>query len=379
MKSLNILGIRGFPAAHGGFESFVGKFAPFLRDQGWSVTVYCQEDEGVSSPRTWTDEWDGIRRVHFETRTRGSLATMEFDLRSTLHVLRQPGVDLVLGYNTAIFLLLQRLAGRHVVMNMDGVEWKRQKWGKFVKVWFWLNEWIGAKLASTAIADHPKIAEHLAARGCGGATIIPYGAPDVAEAAVEPVLALGLQPQGYFISIARIEPENSILEMVRAFSRAGTGHKLVVLGKLDPGANPYHAAVQQAAGADVLFPGGIYDLSVVEALRVHCLAYLHGHQVGGTNPSLVEALGCGSPVIAHDNPYNRWTAGEGQLFFADEAACAEAMKALAKDPARRSASSVSARARHREAFTYPVVHEAYRRILEGMPASVSLELKERWS
>ncbi len=127
---------------------------------------------------------------------------------------------------------------------------------------------------------------------------------------------LGLEPDRYLVSIARIEPDNNILTLVEAFSRRPRGLRLVVLGTLNVG-NPYHRAVEAAASAEVLFPGAIYEAEPVQALRVHARAYLHGHTVGGTNPSLVEALWAGNAVIAHDNPFNRGTAGDGQFYFSD--------------------------------------------------------------
>lgn len=365
-RHLNILGIRGIPAAHGGFETFAEHFSLYMRDAGWTVAVYCQAKEGVSSPQRHVDEWRGITRIHFDTRTRNTLATMEFDMRSVLDVLGRPGVDLVLGYNTAVFSLLQRVRGRRFAMNMDGIEWKRSKWSAAARAWFWGNEWIGSRLCTTPIADHPQIAAHLAARGCPGAVVIPYGSDVISDAPVEPVAALGLVPQDYFISIARIEPENSILEVIEAFVRVGTGRRLVVLGKLTPDTNAYHRQVRAAANGQVLFPGAIYDQEVVRALRFHCLAYIHGHQVGGTNPSLVEALGAGNPVIAHDNRFNRWTAGEGQSFFRDREECAEHMSRFASGAVDRQERSELARARHRADFLYESVHRKYLDALSGL-------------
>ena len=365
-RHLNILGIRGIPAAHGGFETFVARFAPDMIEHGWSVTVYCQGQASASRPRSWTDSWNGIERVFFDTASRGSLSTIEFDARCVRHILRRPGIDLVLGYNTAAFNLLQRLFGRIVVMNMDGIEWKRQKWGPAAKAWFWLNEWIGAQSCSLPIADNPEIVAHLHARGCHRAYMIPYGSEAVAQARAEHLTRFGVSPQSYFISIARIEPENAILEIVSAFNQAATPFKLIVLGGLETDSNPYHAQVKSSAGPNVFFPGAIYDQEVVQALRYHSIAYLHGHQVGGTNPSLVEALGTGTPVIAHNNKFNRWVAGDGQLFFDDAEDCARKIKRVASDPGLRTQMSENARSVHAERFTLERIHNAYREILETM-------------
>ena len=141
---------------------------------------------------------------------------------------------------------------------------------------------------------------------------------------------MGLEPDRYLVSIARIEPDNSILDIVRTFSRRHRGVRLVVLGRLDEG-NTYHRAIRAAASEEVLFTGAIYDAATLRALRFHARAYLHGHTVGGTNPSLVEALWAGNAVIAHQNVYNTWTAGPEQFFFSDRTSLETALTAVLTD------------------------------------------------
>ena len=124
---VNILGTRGLPAAHGGFETFAQHLSLDLMARGWAVHIYCQnnrEDSAFDGDGS-QDEWMGVKRTHFSSRFSGPLGTMDFDLKCVRHVLTQSGVDLVLGYNTAAFSLLQKLKRRRVIMNMDGIEWKR--------------------------------------------------------------------------------------------------------------------------------------------------------------------------------------------------------------------------------------------------------------
>lgn len=359
-RDINILGTRGIPAAHGGFETFAQHLALYLRDRGWNVTVYCQLDAATAG--AVEDDWNGIRRVHIGTANTGPLGTIQFDLRCVLDVLRRPGIDLVLGYNTAIFNILQRLAGRRVLMNMDGIEWKRGKWPLPAKAWFYCNEVIGSNTCSTAIADHPEIARHLARRSFRPAVIIPYGAASVTAAPTTLLDRFGLQPSRYMLSVARMEPENSILEMVSAFSARSRGMKYLLLGALDP-SKPYHQRVQAAASEEVVFAGANYEQPVVQALRFHAYACLHGHQVGGTNPSLVEAMGAGNAIIGHDNQFNRWTAGQGQLFFTDANSCSAALGEALANPARMAMARQLARQRHAEHFQWEHVLHAYEQLL----------------
>ena len=359
-KRLCILGIRGIPAAHGGFETFAEHLALYLHERGWQVAVYCQEDAGES---IWESEWRGVRRVHVPEPRQGPLGTIFFDWKSTRHVLGQPGLILTLGYNTALFCTLYRLRGRTNLINMDGIEWQRAKWSTPVRAWFWLNERLGCWLGNHLIADHPEIKRHLATRVREDKiTMIPYGSDSIAAADPALIKPYGLEPGGYALLIARAEPENSILEVVRAFSRRARSIKLAVLGKYDP-THAYQRQVMESAGLEVKFLGAIYDRAAVSALRFHAQLYIHGHQVGGTNPSLVEALGAGNPVLAHDNPFNRWVAGPAQRYFANEADCAQQLDELVGNNQVMQGMRESSRARHQQAFTWSQVLGAYENLL----------------
>lgn len=310
-------------------------------------------------------EWQGIRLITLAARAKGPLGTMEFDLKSILDALRRrSNVNLTLGYNTAVFSLLFRLFGRTNLFNMDGLEWKRSKWSAPIKAWFYLNEWLGCWLGNRLIADHPEIARHLRTRGVGSKVVtIPYGADPVSDAPKSVPEGYGLVPGRYFLVVARPEPENSILELVQAFSARSRGLRMVVLGTYAPEHYPYHAAVLAAASDEVVFLGAIYDKPVVAALRFYALAYCHGHQVGGTNPSLVEALGAGCAVLAHDNPFNRWVAGDAALYFDNVLQCQQAIDNLIGDAARVEALQAASRQRHASQFTWPAVLGAYESLL----------------
>ena len=359
--TLLILGTRGIPASHGGFETFAERLALFLVGRGWNVGVYCQSEVERVGQRITIETWRGIELITVEVASKGPRATLEFDWQCSLDAAKRPGVCLVLGYNGAVFLTWLRLMRRKVITNMDGIEWRRPKWGPAARAWFWLNEWIGAWVSHRLVADHPVIADHLATRRPRSAiATIAYGADPVTSAPEEPVRALGLEPGKYLISIARIEPDNNILPIVEAFRRCRQrgDMKLVVLGTLSDEI-PYHAAIRKAANASVILPGAIYDQATVKALRYHARAYMHGHTVGGTNPSLVEALAAGNMVIAHDNPYNRWTAGEAALYFTGTDTLTDRIERALADDALVEKCGVAARARARAAFRWEDVLLAY--------------------
>lgn len=359
-KEIIVLGIRGVPAGHGGFETFAEYLCPFLIAKGWSVTVYCQEDgEG----EIYESEWQGVKRIHIPVKNEGPLGTIIFDLKSVWHARKNKGLHLTLGYNTACFNIIQRLYGITNVINMDGIEWKRQKWGKVAKTWFWLNERFGCWFGNHLVADHPRIEDHLATRvSRDKITMIPYGGPDVSEANEAVLADYGLVKNEYAIIIARPEPENSILEVVEAFSTKKRSHKLVVLGKfLD--SNPYHQQVLAAASDDVIFPGAIYEAEKVAALRFYARFYVHGHQVGGTNPSLVEGLAAGCAVIAHDNHFNRWVAGDGAFYFKDKAHLASFFEQQYLDDAFVTVKSNAAKQQFLNSFQWENILTQYETLL----------------
>ena len=357
---LRIMGTRGVPAAHGGFETFAEHLALYLAARGWRVIVYCQDD-GVGP--VVEDTWRGVHRVRIPVAMRGAKGTILFDWKATQHAARHRDLCLTLGYNTAVFCALLRLRGVPNLINMDGIEWQRAKWGALAKAWFWLNEHVGCHLGNHLVADHPEIARHLArAVSERKITMIPYGAPALGDAGTVGLKPFGLEPDRYLTLVARPEPENSVLEVVQAFSARPRGLTLAVLGHYRDD-HPYHRAVRAAAGAEVRFLGAIYDIPTVQALRVHSRAYVHGHQVGGTNPSLVEALGAGNPIFAHENRFNRWVAGDAARYFSNREAAQNLFDTLLGNDDALRAMRDEARRRHAETFTWPAVLGAYERLL----------------
>lgn len=360
-KTLYVLGTRGVPASHGGFETFAEKLSVHLTKNKWKVVVYCQE-QGIGS--FYSSNWNGVERCHIPVKGTGASGTIHFDLLAAFDATKRDGLFLTLGYNTAIFNVIQRFKSQTNIINMDGIEWRRDKWGLIAKTWFWINERAGCWIGNHLVADHPRIKEHLATRvSADKITMIPYGGDEVLSADAGLLTAYGIEPGQFSVIIARPEPENSFLEMVRAFSSKQRGHKLVVLGNFSPERNAFHKEVMNAASEEVIFPGAIYEAPVVQALRFYSRFYLHGHRVGGTNPSLVEALGAGCAVIAHDNHFNRWVAGPEAAYFKDEAECSSLFDRLLADDAAVQRMKAASRARFYERFTWEQVLSEYEELL----------------
>ncbi|THG30627.1 glycosyltransferase family 1 protein [Glaciibacter flavus] len=355
-----MLGTHGIPASYGGFETAAENIAKDMLAHGWEPVVYCQ---GSGSGPIVVDEWNGISRVTIPVARDGWLGTSEFDWRSIMHAVRSGDPCLTFGYNTALFNVVQRVMGIPNVINMDGIEWSRARWGKFRQAILYVNERIACLVGNELIADHPQIAAYLSRKAPSGKiTTITYGANAVDSASVAPVAHLHLIPGRYLTLVCRPIPENSILELVRAFSRRHRGVLLAVVGGYSLG-DDYQRAVMAAASDEVKFVGPVYEPSSLAALRFHGLGYLHGHTVGGTNPSLVEAMAAGNPIVAHDNVYNRWVAQDSALYFRDEDQADEAISQILESTDVRSRLSQRARDRHAEEFTWTHVAGQYRSLL----------------
>jgi len=269
MANIFLVGVRGIPNRYGGFERLVEVLAPFLVEQGHQVTVFCECETGRGAPHSAppTDTWQGVSRRFLITRFNGPLGTIEYDWRAFQAV--PPGaIALIFGYGTGLFQRrLARLKIPHAV-NMDGIEWQRAKWGRVARNWLRWNEGAAARHADLLIADHPEIQTYLAQVLQATSTMIAYG---VDESALAPPSAwpdhplLQQYPQdGYFLIVARPEPENQIHVLLDAYSRSQQCLPMLVLGGFD--ANAYGRDLK-AQHPQVHFAGGVYHAATLDALR----------------------------------------------------------------------------------------------------------------
>jgi glycosyltransferase involved in cell wall biosynthesis len=353
--SLQILGCYGIPARHGGFEAFAEMFAQYLVQKGWHVRVYCQLS---STERIRVTEWNGVELYHVPAWGSGVASTVHYDVRCMRIALKTKMPILTLGYNTAFLNYLPRLHNIPNVINMGGIEWKRGKWGAFAKSFFYINERLGSRFGDYLVADHPEIKKYLERKDIQTPVrMIPYSAKKYNEYTEEHLKEFSLVPQKYLTVIAHWVEENQILEIVQAFSRRKRGVRLVVLGRYNND-YPYHTKVLQAASAEVDFIGSVYQPEVA-SLRVYSLGYVHGHTVGGTNPSLVEALHAENPVIAAENPFNRWVAGPSAKYFSSVEDLDEIFTHVLSAPAITEEMSEGSRMQYEKEFSYEKVMGAY--------------------
>ncbi len=350
-----ILGSRGIPAGFGGFETVAEQLAVRLVRRGCRVTVFCEGDG-----RGAATEYRGVRLRYVRTTKLVGLRSIWADLVGLLSCLR--GFDRVymLGYHAAFTFALPRLFGVDLWVNMDGLELRRSKWSRVARAYLRLSEALAAYLACHLVADAAAIGDHLATaypRCARKVRVIPYGV-EVPPPAPERLLRQwGLTAGGYDLVVCRLEPENHVLDIVRGHRMAGTGRPLVVVGDHASGTG-YVDALLREAGDGVRFIGTVYERLPLTALRQGCRVYLHGHSVGGTNPSLLEAMACGNRVIAHDNPFTREVLGALGRYFSDADGVAARLAELDRDPAAETLGAAMI-ARVREHYDWERITEQY--------------------
>jgi glycosyltransferase involved in cell wall biosynthesis len=354
-----ILGTRGIPARYGGFETFADELSRRLADDHeFDITVFCPASNDVPAPSTL-----GAVNLEYVREYRlGPFTTIASDVAAIFRTASTFDIVYMLGYGSSFACFVPRLFGTTVWINPDGIEWKRSKWNWVGRSYLRLMETLAPVVANRLICDATAIRDHFvhAFNFPVEYSVIPYGVEiPPPEASSRALLPKPLSPQDYHLVVARLEPENHVLEIIDGFQKSGSPVPLVVVGNTTP-ATSYIKRLLGFAHERVLFVGGIYDRAVLTSVRLNARSYLHGHSVGGTNPSLLEAMACGNVIIAHDNPFNREVAGDFATYFRTAADLAELVdQADAVTAAERGRISSECRARVRAHYDWTRVTEAY--------------------
>lgn len=358
-----IIGSRGYPSTYGGFETFVRFLAPYLVRQGDDVTVYCH------GPRKPAQMVDGVRCVFTGGINRKTASTLTYGLTAVIHARRQR-FDAVLVLNVAngFYLPPLKREGVPVVVNVDGIEWERDKWSRLGKAVFRAGATCTARWADELIVDSRAIGAVWEERFGHSSIFIPYGAPIVTRVLPKRVTDIGLPLNAYTLMVARLIPENNIELFLDAVERLPVDVPAVVVGDA-VGASSIPQRLRSLATSRPGFRwlGHVKDQELLEQLWVNCGVYFHGHSVGGTNPALLQALGCGSPTLAVDTPFNREVLGaDDQLVPAQAEVLAERLLAILTDDGRRRELAARGRAMIAERYRWEDVCTAYRGLFAGL-------------
>lgn len=308
-KSVAILGTRGYPSYYGGFETLVRRLSPYLVERGWDVTVYGREgatktDDPLIDPRVRTVVTAGVDSK--------SLSTLSYGLSSTAHAARRkPDVALIMNVANGYWLPLLKARGIPTLINVDGIEWERAKWGRSAKAVFKGGANLTARFGDRLIFDSKVLAHRWSEDFGRDGAFIPYGG--TVPPRLEPVE--GFTSRSYALMVARFVPENTVDEFFTAARELSDKWNVVIVGSSGHGGEFDSKAQSLAEDFDrIHWLGHVSDDDKLFSLWQHAGAYFHGHSVGGTNPALVQAMACGAPTVARDTAFNREVLGEAARF-----------------------------------------------------------------
>lgn len=307
-----ILGTRGIPGHYSGFETFAEELSVRLAARGHEVTVYCRTHNGSGRPNSH----HGVQLVHLPAIRSKYTETFSHTLLSALHALvRRYDIVYVCNSANAPICFLPWLRRQRTVLNVDGLDWRRAKWGPLATRYYRWAASLAARMPIEVVTDADVIQEYYRNELRRETRCFPYGTEIHPRGqGVERVRALDLEPDRYILYVSRLEPENNALLVVRAYREVETDVPLVVVGDA-PYARDYIATVRAAANGRVRFLGFRFG-DDYHALQANALCYVQATEVGGTHPGLVEALGHQNAVLAHDLPEHREVVGDAGRYFA---------------------------------------------------------------
>jgi glycosyltransferase involved in cell wall biosynthesis len=368
--NIAILGTRGIPNRYGGFEAFAEKLSQRLVSHGHQVTVYCRRpftrpgDEKLLDPR--------IRRVILPTISSKHLDTAAHTLLSVAHVVfTSADVVLICNVANAPLAWIPRLFATPVVLNVDGLDRRRRKWGWLARAFIRLCEITSAFTPSRVVTDSLANQEYYRRRYSKNTTMIGYGAepPQSQRVFAESQLErLGLTPRQYVLYVSRLEPENNPELVLRAYERVNARWPLVMVGSstYEPA---YEQSLKSLAGRRVIFTGAIYGDGYWE-LQQNAGVFIFACEIGGIHPALIEAMAVGNAVLYLDTPSNRETAADsGLVFSTDPEDLAAKLSHLLANPPLQDELRRNAAARARALYSWDEVTRKYEELFTELTKS----------
>lgn len=353
-----LIGTRGVPAKYGGFETCVEEVGKRLAEKGHNVTVYCRK--GYYSK--YMNNYNGIECVYLPNLKTKSLDTLSHTFLSVFHALFKP-YDIYMVFNAANSLLLLplRLLCKNIIINTDGLEWKRSKWGVIGRSFYKFAEVFSCLIANRLVSDSEGIKDYYLNIHKTDSTKIAYGA--YVQHVKKPVhlKRFGLKSNEYFLQITRFEPENHPLLTIQAYKKINTKKKLVIVGG-NPYPNEYTRLIEGESTDNIILPGFIYDQNILKELWCCSYSYIHGNDVGGTNPALLQTMASACFTIAKDNQFNRDVLGDCGLYYGDVEILADMMQWALDNENKIHEYKEKAQIRILEHYSWEKVTEQYEKL-----------------
>ncbi|MBP8131291.1 MAG: DUF1972 domain-containing protein [Candidatus Hydrogenedentes bacterium] len=359
-----ILGIRGVPAKYGGLETCAEEVGARLVARGHEVICYCRytNSEDDSLP-----EYRGIKRIMLRNLRYTVTDTYTHSLFACMHTVKLKP-DVVLAFNPAISTLciIPKTFGYPVVLNPDGFDWRRAKWGPFAKRFIYVSAFIAAKLCDKLVIDAKSVSDYYVQDFDCDPIHIPNGANVETESTRPEILEqYGLEKDGYFLFLSRHVPENSCRHIIKSFEGLQTDKKLV-MGGGHANESSYAASLRETKDPRILFPGPVYDADHVRELHLGCYALLHGNQPGGTSLGLLKALGHGCCVLTLNTVDNAHAVQDAAITYnLSETDLRDKLRYVLDNPDMVAALRKRAVNRCLEAYNWDILAEQYEEVLQS--------------
>lgn len=361
-----IMGIRGLPSTYSGYETFADALGSRLAQRGHEVMVYCRAPLYRERP----PRYRGMQLLYTPSIESKALSTLSHTWACMADVVRrQTDVILVCNVANGLHLTVPRLLRRKSVINVDGLEWKRPKWRGLGQRYFRFAAHAACRLADCVVCDAEAMADVYRSEFGAQPVTIAYGAEMGASSQPGIVRARGLEPGRYLLVLGRLIPDNNADLIVRAYSGVRSDMPLVVVGDANY-KSAFVDAVRRLADRRVRFLGHVDDAQGVQELFANAYVYVHGHEYGGTNPSLLSALGAGACVLALDTPFSREVlAGDYGIFFEKDAdSLREKLQEIIDQPEVRDDYARRAPQRIAAAYTWEHITDQYEALFRRVAA-----------
>jgi glycosyltransferase involved in cell wall biosynthesis len=358
-KSLYIVGTNGLPVRYGGWDKLLDNLTLSLSPD-YKIVVYTSSYEALPN----LTEYNGAQIKLIPLQANG-LQSIFYDFISMLHaVFCKADYILVLGISGGIFFPFFKMFKSKVILNPDGAEWKRTKFGKLAKKFLHLSEMVSVKYADKIISDNKNIAKDLLAQYGVKSHVIEYGADHVLASPLklDTKTVYGITQGNYAIKVCRIVPENNIEMILKVF--AENEYKLLLIGNWNNSQFGVKTREKFTKYKHLSLLDPIYDQEKIDELRSNCRLYVHGHSVGGTNPSLVEAMYLGLPSLVFDVNYNRETTNDCAQYFSTENELCGALAKIWTDDTLLAFCGKRLKVVAEERYRWSAIVEKYRQVLE---------------
>lgn len=360
-RSLAILGTVGVPGTYGGFETLAENLVTFHESTARqdALTVYCSGKAYADQPA----HFKTAHLVYLPLQANGA-QSIPYDIWSLFHARRNDTI-LLLGVSGALVLPLIRLISRaRIITNIDGIEWRREKWKGLAKWILRASEWAAVRFSHEVVADNRAIAEYVDQSYGAPCHVIAYGG-DNALAAAADRSAVSALPERYALALCRIEPENNIAMILEAWAglTAPSDLPLVFVGNWSKSDYGRDLRQKYSAHPQIHLLDPVYEPTALRAIRDRAVLYVHGHSAGGTNPSLVEMMHFAIPVLAHGCNFNRYTTEERARYFMSANELADAARGLSSQSAEEIGDAMQEIAKRR--YTWDAIGKAYFDLADG--------------